>query len=186
VPTLFPDEAKSVVEALLFVSGDPLTAQDVAGILNLEENEALAILKEIKADCEKERKGFRLVEVAGGFAFATRPEHAAYVEKLVRPRLSSLSQAALETLAIIAYKQPVARSEIEEIRGVKCDSAVSTLLERGLIEEAGRREAPGRPILYRTTPSFLKYLGLRSLEDLPAIKREEAEGQDRESQDRAG
>ncbi|MCR4442902.1 MAG: SMC-Scp complex subunit ScpB [Peptococcaceae bacterium] len=183
MPTLFPDEAKSVIEALLFVSGDPLTAKDIAEILCLEEKEVLNFLKEIKADCEKERRGFCLVEVAGGFAFSTRPEHAAHIEKLVRPRLSSLSQAALETLAIIAYQQPVARSEIEEIRGVKCESAINTLLERGLIEEGGRRETPGRPILYRTTPDFLKYLGIRSLEDLPALKRIEAEEPDRENQD---
>ena len=176
MPTLFPEDAKGIMEALLFVSGQPLTAETIAEILELEEQDVVALLREIKADCERERRGFCLVEVAGGYSFATRPEYAAYVEKVVKPRLTSLSQAALETLAIIAYRQPITRSEIEEIRGVKCESALHTILERGLIEEAGRKDAPGKPILYRTTPEFLKYMGLKSLEDLPRLENQETGG----------
>jgi len=173
VPTLFPDDARSIIEALLFVSNEPLTVKTIAEILERQEQDVTTLLREIKADCERERRGFCLVEVAGGYSFATRAEHSKFIEKLVKPRLSTLSQAALETLAIIAYQQPITRIEIEEIRGVKCDSALHTILERGLIEEAGRKEAPGRPILYRTTPEFLIYMGLKSLDDLPQFKQQE-------------
>ncbi len=173
MPTLFPKDFKSVIEALLFVSGEPLSAQQIAGILEADEQDVVVLLKEIKADCERENRGFFLLEIAGGFIFSTRAEHAGYIEKLIKPRLNTLSQAALETLAIISYHQPVTRSEIEEIRGVKCDSSLNTIMERGLIDEAGRKEAPGRPILYKTTPEFLKYMGLKSLDDLPKIKKDE-------------
>lgn len=172
MPTLFPKEAKSIIEALLFVSGEPLSAKEIAGVLDLDEQDVVVLLKEIKADCERERMGFCLQEIAEGYLFVTRIEHAEYIEKLVKPRLNTLSQAALETLAIISYQQPVTRSEIEEIRGVKCDSSINTILDRGLIEEAGRKEAPGRPILYKTTPEFLKYMGLKSLDDLPKLKKD--------------
>lgn len=172
MPTLFPEEVKSIVEALLFVSSEPLSAKEMAEVLDLEEQDVIIFLKEIKAECEREHRGFCLQEIAEGYLFVTRLEHAEYIEKLVRPRLNTLSQAALETLAIISYQQPVTRSEIEEIRGVSCESSINTILERGLIEEAGRKEAPGRPILYRTTPEFLKYMGLKSLEDLPELKKD--------------
>lgn len=164
---LFPDEAKSIIEALLLVSSEPLTVKTIASILEREELDITYLLKDIKADCEKERRGFCLMEVAGGYLFATRQEHAPYVEKLVKPRLSTLSQAALEALAIIAYKQPITRSEIDEIRGVNSDSSLNTLLERGLIEEKGRKETIGRPILFGTTAAFLKYFCLKSLNELP-------------------
>ncbi len=167
MPTLFPEEVKSIIEALLFVSNDPLSVKTIAEIVEIDEKDVAVILSEIKAQLEKEARGFRLLEVAGGYSFATRPEHAVYLEKLLKPQLSALSQAALETLAIIAYKQPITRSEIDEIRGVKSDSSVSTLLERGLIQEIGRKEGPGRPIIYGTTQEFLKYFGLKSLADLP-------------------
>jgi segregation and condensation protein B len=170
--TLFPDEAKGIIEALFFVTSEPLTVKTIAGIIARDEKDVLALIKEIKADCERERRGFCLVELAGGYCFATRTEHSEYIEKLVKPRLSLLSQAALETLAIIAYQQPITRSEVDEIRGVKSDSSVSTLLERGLIQEKGRKEAPGRPVLFETTPDFLKYMGLKSLDDLPKIQQQ--------------
>lgn len=169
--TLFPDEAKSIIEALLFVSNEPLTKKTIAEIIERKEDDVLSLLKEIKADCEREGRGFVLMEIAGGFSYATRPKHAEYIEKLVKPRINHLSQAALETLAIIAYNQPITRSEIEEIRGVQSDSSVHTLVERGLVEELGRKEGPGRPILYGTTATFLKTFGLRSLEELPEFKK---------------
>jgi len=174
VPTLFPDETKNIIEAILFVASDPLPPKMIAEIITRDEEEVLAHLKDIKADCERERRGFYLAEVAGGFSFATRPEYADYVAKVVKPRLSSLSQAALETLAIIAYGQPITRSEIDEIRGVKSDSAVYTLIERGLIEEAGRKDGPGRPALFATTSGFLKYLGLKTIQDLPQLQKEDS------------
>lgn len=172
--TLFPDEAKSIIEALLFVTSEPLTVKTIAEIVERFEKEVRALLGEIKADCERDNRGFCLVELAGGYSFATRTEHSPYVEKLVKPRLNTLSQAALETLAIIAYRQPITRSEIDEIRGVKSDSVMATLIERGLIEEKGRKEVPGKPMLFGTTADFLKYFGLKSLEDLPELVTEEA------------
>jgi len=182
--TLFPDEAKSIIEALLFVSSEPLTVKTIAEILERSEKDVTALLREIKADCERDSRGFCLMELAGGYTFATRTEHAPYIEKLVKPRLNTLSQAALETLAIIAYRQPITRSEIDEIRGVKSDSSTATLLERGLIQEVGRKDSPGRPILYGTTKEFLKYFGLRSLQDLPAIATaEEQKSEETKSQD---
>lgn len=171
--TLFPDESKSIIEGLLFVTCEPLSVKGIAEIIERDEETVQSLLREIKAECERERRGFCLLEIAGGYSFATRTEHSAYIEKLVQPRLNALSQASLETLAIIAYRQPITRSEIDEIRGVKSDSAVSTILERGLIQEAGRREGPGRPILYGTTPAFLKYFGLKTLDDLPELDKAE-------------
>lgn len=167
MPTLFPDDGKSVIEALLFVANEPLTIKTLAEVLERSPYDVDVLLKEIKADCERELRGFCLMEVAGGYSFVTRPEYSPYIEKLVKPRLNSLTQAATETLAIIAYKQPITRSEIDEIRGVKSDSAINTLLERNLIEETGRREGPGRPILFGTTRDFLKYFGLKDLRELP-------------------
>lgn len=165
---LFPDEAKNAIEALLFVANEPLSVKTIAEILERSPYDVEVLLKEIKADCEKEARGFCLLEVAGGFSFVTRPEYAPYIERLVKPRLSNLTQAALETLAIVAYKQPITRSEIDEIRGVQSDSALNTLMERTLIQEIGRKEGPGRPIIYGTTKDFLKYFGLKNIEELPA------------------
>jgi segregation and condensation protein B len=169
INTLFPNEDKSVLEALLFVSGEPLGVKLLASLTDLPEETVLSLLKEIKADCERDHRGFVLEELAGGFAFATRPEHGVYIERLIRPRLNALTTAAMETLSIIAYRQPVTRPEIEEIRGVNSDSAVNTLAERGLVEEKGRKDAPGRPVLYGTTQDFLKHFGLNSLNDLSPI-----------------
>jgi len=166
MPTLFPDEIKSIIEALLFVANEPLSIKTIAEITERSEYEVEVSLMEIKADCEREGKGFCLLEVAEGYSFVTRPEFASYIEKLVKPRLNNLTQAALETLAIIAYKQPVTKSEIDEIRGVNSDSAINTLLARSLIEDAGRKESPGRPIIYETTRDFLKYFGLKDLKEL--------------------
>lgn len=165
---LFPDEAKNAIEALLFVANEPLSVKIIAEILERSPYDVEVLLKEIKADCEKEERGFCLLEVAGGYSFVTRPEYAPYIEKLVKPRLSTLTQAALETLAIVAYKQPITRSEIDEIRGVKSDRALNTLVERTLIQEIGRKEGPGRPIVYGTTKDFLKHFGLKNLEELPS------------------
>lgn len=173
--TLFPDETKSIIEALLFVANEPLTIKTIAEITERSEDEVEVFLKAIKADCEREMKGFCLIEVAEGYSFVTRSEYAPYIEKLVKPRLNALTQAALETLAIIAYRQPVTKSEIDQIRGVNSDSAINTLLDRTLIEETGRKEGPGRPILYGTTQDFLKYFGLKDLKQLPLPEKTLAE-----------
>jgi segregation and condensation protein B len=126
------------------------------------------LIEAMKADFAKDERGIQLVEVAGAYQFATKPELAPYLERMAQsPSRASLSQAALETLSIVAYRQPVTRVEIEEIRGVNSDRALNTLLSKELIMEVGRSEAVGRPILYGTTPSFLQYFGLKGLEDLP-------------------
>lgn len=168
---LFPAEGKRLLEALLLCSAEPLTLKALSEITEFEASEILDLLAAIQADYQQQNRGFALTEIAGGWMFATYPQHAPYIEKLVKPRLSSLSQAALEVLSIVAYRQPITRAEIEEIRGVSCDSSLGTLLDRALIEEKGRKDAPGRPILFGTTTDFLKYFGLSSLKDLPAFSK---------------
>lgn len=168
--TLFPEETKGIIEALLFVTNEPLAVKTIAEIIGCTNEEILYFLGEIRADCERERRGYFLQEIAGGYLFITRAEYAPYLERLLKPRLNTLTPAALETLAIIAYQQPVTKSKIDELRGVNSDSALNTLLGRVLIAEKGRQDGPGRPILYGTTPEFLKYLGLKDLQELPPVE----------------
>jgi len=166
---LYPQETKELIEALLLCSSEPLTLSAIVGITGYEEQVVLDALDQLAQDYHRQGRGFEICEIAGGWMFATFARHAPFIEKLVKPRLTSLSQASLEVLSIIAYRQPVTRGEMEEIRGVSCDSSVNTLLERGLICEAGRKEVPGRPILFATTGDFLKYFGLISLAALPPL-----------------
>lgn len=162
--------ATTVIEALIFASSEPLKVKEIAGILGLAEETVRELIRELQQEYQEKRRGIQILEVAGGYQFLTNPDCAPYVEKLKKvPRQPTLSQAALETLAIIAYKQPITRAEIETLRGVRVDSSITTLLERGLIQEAGRKDGPGRPILYVTTNDFLKYFGLKSLDDLPLV-----------------
>lgn len=163
------DKIKGVIEGLLFISGDEgIEARQLAEIVELPEETVVDLIEDMKADFRRNGRGIQIVEVARAYQLTTLPEHLPYFEKLATsPSQSTLSQAALETLAIIAYKQPITRSEIEEIRGVKCEKALNTLLSKQLIREAGRAEGVGRPILYATTKEFLEYFGLRHLEDLP-------------------
>jgi segregation and condensation protein B len=160
---------KSVLEGLLLVSGDEgLPLKTAADILETDPGVIRDVLGDLAQEYIREGRGFRLAEVAGGFRLTTVPEHAPYFEKLaISPNRSALSQAALETLAIIAYRQPITRVEIEDIRGVKSDRAIQTLLAKDLIEEKGRADAVGRPILYGTTRAFLDYFGLSGLDQLP-------------------
>lgn len=160
---------KSVLEGLLFVAGDEgLTLKTMAEVVELDVEVVRDVLHDLQQDLVNEGRGLRIAEVAGGFRLTTVPAHAPYFEKLAySPSRSALSQAALETLSIIAYRQPITRIEIEEIRGVKADRAIHTLIAKDLIEEVGRADAIGRPILYGTTKSFLDYFGLSGLQDLP-------------------
>jgi segregation and condensation protein B len=160
---------KSVIEGLLFASGDEgLDAKQLAEVLELDPLLASDLVLELRDELKRTGRGIQIVEVAGAFQLTTLAEHAPYFERLAySPSRSSLSQAALETLSIIAYKQPITRVEIEEIRGVKSDRALHTLGGKDLIEETGRAEAVGRPILYGTTKQFLDYFGLSSLRELP-------------------
>jgi segregation and condensation protein B len=163
------DKLKGVIEGLLFISGDEgIDAKQISEIIEVPEETVVDLIEDMKADFRRSGRGIQIVEVAKAYQLTTLPEHVPYFEKLATsPNQSSLSQAALETLAIIAYKQPITRSEIEEIRGVKCEKALNTLLSKQLIREAGRAESVGRPILYATTKEFLEHFGLRQLSDLP-------------------
>ncbi|MEG1868627.1 MAG: SMC-Scp complex subunit ScpB [Clostridiales bacterium] len=165
---LFSEEIKKAVEALIFVAGEPLTVGELAEYTEIKEEAVLEILWALED--EYKTKGFFLTEIAGGWQFMTKPQYYPYVERLYKPKLQRLSNAALETLAIIAYCQPITRGEIEEIRGVNADGIVSGLLEKGFVDEVGRKETPGKPILYGTNSKFLELLGLKSLEDLPVIE----------------
>lgn len=160
---------KAVIEGLLFAAGEEgLSASQLAEYTGLGVGEVRALCDSLQKDLREGRRGIQVRRIRDTYQLTTLPEHAPFLEQMSEvPKMPPLSQAALETLAIIAYRQPVTRAEIEEIRGVKSDRALATLLGRGLIREAGRSEAPGRPILYGTTPYFLEYFGLRDLDDLP-------------------
>jgi segregation and condensation protein B len=165
---------KAVVEGLLFASGeDGMTKKQLCKILDVDESTLEIIVDELKYDYEDEQRGLTIMQSADYFHLTTKPEHAYFYQKLIHsPTSTRLSQAALETLAIIAYKQPITRTEIEDIRGVNSDGPVQTLLSRGLIEEAGRKETSGRPILFKTSKHFLTFFGLTTLEELPPLPEE--------------
>ena len=157
------------LEALLFASGDPLPPDKIAAALELSEEELGELVTALDEELKKETRGLHLRRVAGGLQLVTKPELISTVHKLIALQETKLSNAAMETLAIIAFKQPVTRSEMEAIRGVKVDGVVNNLLELGLIVETGRKDAIGHPILYGTTDLFLTTFGLDTLHDLPEI-----------------
>lgn len=164
-------EMKSIIEALLFTWGDPLELKDISKILDVSRRDIKLILQEMIEDFDYNRRGLKIIRVDDAYQLSTRPEHYDYVKKL-NPIYDKkdLSNPALETLSIIAYKQPVIKSDIEHLRGVKSDSVIKTLLERKLIEETGRLDRIGRPIIYGTTDEFLRAFGLETLDELPQIK----------------
>jgi segregation and condensation protein B len=163
---------QSILESLLFAAGDEgLTLKNVAEVLDVEELKAGEIIEELIQVYEKDpNRGIMIVQLAGTYQLATKKENAAYLKRLVdSPNTAALSQAALETLAIIAYKQPITRVEIEEIRGVKTERPLHTLMTKALIKEVGRAEGTGRAYLYGTTTEFLDYFGLKNIEELPKL-----------------
>ena len=161
-------ELAKIIEAILFVSGEPVQLGAVARALEVTELEVSAAADELASDYDYNRRGICLKRFGSHIQLSTRPDYAPQIEKLLQPiQQHSLSPAALETLAVVAYKQPVTRLDIEAVRGVKCDYSVQSLMNKGLIEEVGRKETLGRPILYGTTDAFLSHFGLTSLEDLP-------------------
>jgi segregation and condensation protein B len=162
-------QMKSVIEGLLFAAGDEgLDAKQLAEVLEQDVRLIADLVQDLKREFKRNKRGIQIAEVAGAYQLTTLAVHAPYFERLAyTPSRSSLSQAALETLSIIAYKQPITRVDIEEIRGVKCDRALHTLVGKDLIEEKGRAEAVGRPILYGTSKQFLEYFGLSSIQELP-------------------
>ena len=180
-------ELKLILEAILFSAQKPLSLKELRdvfsaavehaegdetarGLKKIKESELTPALEELAKDHEAAQRSFRLACVAGSWQFVTQPEYAPWLKALVGHRLRPprLSQPALETLAIIAYRQPITRAEMEQVRGVSVDGVMQTLVERGLIEQLGRAEVVGRPMTYGTTSLFLEYFGLRSLDDLPA------------------
>lgn len=164
-------EMKAIVEGLLFAAGDEgASISQLAKVLEVSDETIIHILDELTYEYEHTERGIRLMRSKDVFHLTTKPEHSSYFRKfLATPQANRLSQAALESLAIIAYEQPITRIEIEEIRGVKSDRPIQTLMARSLIEEVGRRDTVGRPILFGTTKEFLIYFGLTSLEELPPL-----------------
>lgn len=161
-------ELKPLLEAVLFVAEEPLTADKLAEITGAAVREVRAGMDALQREYQASDRGLQVMSVARGYQLATKPEAAAVAEKLTREENRyTLSQAALETLGIIAYRQPVTRIDIEIIRGVKVDGVLDTLLKRRFIRVAGRKDVPGRPILYGTTREFLRYFGLNDLSELP-------------------
>lgn len=164
------------LEALLFASGDPLTLERAAGALLCTTGEVADLLEQLQQDYRKENRGIELRKAAGGWQLVTKKETAGLIRRLQEKQEVKLSNAAMETLAIVAFRQPVTKSEMEAIRGVKVDGVLGNLVELGLIAEVGRKEALGRPILYGTTEIFLRTFGLDSLEDLPQLPEEVLDG----------
>lgn len=162
---------KSAIESMMFVWGKPLDIKEMAEILNEDRKEIYACCKELQAEYEQEGRGIVIREVNKSFQFVTRKENLGYIERLCTPvKHKRLTQSALEVLAIVAYKQPVTKGEIEAVRGIKCDRVIEGLARKGLVTEVGRSDAVGRPILYGTTDEFLKQFGFETLKELPGIE----------------
>src|SRR5262245_22486493 len=176
-------ELKLIVEALLFSTHKPLTGKQITDLISgrgeedpegvlpehrkLKESEVVAAIEELKVDYIQLNRSFQVQEVANGFRLVSKPEFGAWLKRMFEDRPNRLSQPALETLAIIAIRQPITRADIEGVRGVAVDGVMKTLLERGLVKIAGRAEVPGRPLQYAVTQKFLDHFGLKAIEDLP-------------------
>ncbi|NFS92909.1 segregation/condensation protein B [Clostridium botulinum] len=161
---------KSGIEALLFASGEPLTAKELSIYLEEELKIIENTIQEMIEAYDIQERGIKLISIKGSYQLVTKSENSIYIQKLLKKsKRQSLSQASLESLSIIAYHQPITRKDIDEIRGVKSESALQRLLERDLIKEVGRLEVPGRPILYGTTEEFLRQFGIKDLNQLPSL-----------------
>lgn len=161
------EDIKNIIESLLFVADGPLSVERIRQVLETDTGEIRNALQALAQEYENRSGGFVLRQIADGYQICTRPEYSRWIARLIRPASFHLSKAALETLAIIAYKQPVMRSDIEHIRGVECGGILRMLLERKIIRVLGRREIPGRPLIYATTKQFLEIFDLKNLKDLP-------------------
>ena len=169
-PKLELKERVGIVEAILFVTGDAVEKSEIRRALDISDAELEETLDALESGYDFDRRGLRLLRFGAHVQLATRPDYAPYVEKLLQPvQKQSLSQAVMETLAVIAYRQPVTKGEIEQVRGVKCDYSVQSLMTKGLIAEVGRKETLGRPILYGTTDAFLRHFCISSVAELPEI-----------------
>ena len=161
---------KGRIEAILYVSGEPVTLRDLSRALRTDESEVKKALAELRDEYDYNQRGFALKRFGNNVQLATRALYAEDITRLLQPvQQQSLSQAAMETLAVVAYKQPVTRAEVEAIRGVKCDYSIQSLVNKGLIKEVGRKDTIGRPVLFGTTDTFLSHFGIESLDDLPPL-----------------
>ena len=164
------NEAPQIIEAILFVAGEPVKIGDLAAALGIGELETMRAVEELERSFETEKRGIAVKRYGDHLRLETKAEYAPYVERLLQPvQRQSLSQTAMETLAVIAYRQPTTKGEVEQVRGVKCDYSIQSLLQKGLIKEVGRKEALGRPILYATTDKFLEHFGISDLRELPPL-----------------
>lgn len=164
---------KYAIEGILFAAGEPVKAAKLAVVLDAGVDEIKKAVAELKEEYDENKRGFNIIDIMDGYQICSRPEYYAYIQEILgEQRNQPLSNAAMEALAIIAYKQPITRGQIEHIRGVNSDGCVNRLYERGLIDEAGRLDAPGRPILYVTTDTFLRCFGLSSPSELPPVNLE--------------
>ena len=161
----------SIIESLLFVAGESLKLTEIANILECSIDFTIELTNELRVKYEEEQRGIKIIVTNDEYQFVTKSCNSEYVQKLLKTNIrQSLSQASIETLAIIAYKQPITRVEIEEIRGVKSDRAIYTLSDKKLIKETGRKNVPGRPIIYATTDEFLKHFDFQSLNEMPSLE----------------
>jgi len=171
-------EKKALIEALLFVSGDPVTLANLKSTTELPESDLKQLVDELILEYKQKDSGVLIIEIANGYQMVTNPLYSTWLKKFTSTNTSNrLSMPSLETLAIIAYKQPIIKAELEQIRGVNSDGVIKTLLDRRLIKIIGRKEVPGKPLLYGTTQEFLQYFGIKDLTELPTLKelaREEA------------
>jgi segregation and condensation protein B len=165
------NEKKALVESLLFVSGDPVTVQTLKNIVEMPETELKLLLEELIAEYRNKNGGILIIEVAAGYQMVANPRYVLWIRKMMNTSTpNKLSLPALETLAIIAYNQPIIKAELEQIRGVNADGMIKSLLDKRLIKIMGRKEVPGKPLLYGTTKEFLEYFGLKDLTELPTLK----------------
>jgi len=171
-------EMKSLIEAMLFVSGEPVALTSLKSVMDMPEPDIKKVVDELIADYKERERGIIIMEIAEGYQMVTNPLYAKLLRKFTNTAASNkLSMPALETLAIVAYKQPLIKAEVEQIRGVNSDGVIKSLLDKRLIKIVGQKEAPGKPMLYGTTKEFLQYFGLKDLTDLPTLReltREEA------------
>ncbi len=169
-------QAESIIEGVLFAAGDAVDIEKLSDILDIDTKSTRAIVTALADKYDREMRGLQIIRLEDSYQMCTRRDYQEYISKLVEPRRSqSLSNAAMEVLAIVAYKQPVTRAVIEQIRGVSCDTLVNKLLEKNFIEEVGRLDTPGRPMLFGTTEEFLRCFGIESLAELPDFEEENPE-----------
>lgn len=167
------EQNEAVIEAILFISGEAISINKLAGIIEEDVKKTKEIVEFLMRKYEEESRGIRIIEINDAYQMCTSPELFDYIKEFYKnPKKFSMTQAALETLAIIAYRQPVTRAHIEEIRGVNSDHIINKLIEYNLVCELGRMDAPGKPILFGTTEDFLRYFGFKSIEELPQIEEE--------------